>query len=69
MAPAGDEPPGADGPATGRVRANGLMIAYEQHGARGRPAVLLIQGAGGQLSDWPPALCQELVRRGIQVII
>src|SRR5262249_53455369 len=52
----------------GRVKANGIMIAYESFGPEDREAVLLIMGASSQLTMWPVELCEELVRRGYRVI-
>jgi pimeloyl-ACP methyl ester carboxylesterase len=47
---------------------SGLTIEYESFGNRGDPAILLIQGLGGQLIHWPDCLCRELVARGYFVI-
>src|SRR5215207_2794585 len=48
------------------VQANGITIEYEQRGD-GAP-LLMVMGLGGQLSDWPASLIDELVGRGFQVI-
>jgi pimeloyl-ACP methyl ester carboxylesterase len=48
------------------VQANGITIEYEQRGD-GEP-LLMVMGLGGQLTDWPPSLIDELVDRGFQVI-
>jgi pimeloyl-ACP methyl ester carboxylesterase len=52
----------------GQVKANGITIAYETFGPEDRESVLLIMGAGAQLTAWPVELCDELVRRGYRVI-
>jgi pimeloyl-ACP methyl ester carboxylesterase len=51
------------------VRANGITIAYESFGPADRETILLIQGQGAQLTAWPVELCEELVKRGYQVVI
>ena len=53
----------------GRVEANGIRIAYESYGPADRETILLIGGAWTQLSEWPPELCQELVKRGYRVVV
>jgi pimeloyl-ACP methyl ester carboxylesterase len=52
----------------GQVKANGITIAYESFGPEDRETVLLIMGAGAQLTMWHVELCEELVRRGYRVI-
>jgi pimeloyl-ACP methyl ester carboxylesterase len=49
--------------------ANGITIAYESFGSPDRETVLLIAGAGMQLTGWPVELREELVRRGYRVVI
>ncbi|MEU8901216.1 alpha/beta hydrolase [Nocardia sp. NPDC048505] len=51
-----------------RVGPAELEIAYERLGDPGKPPVLLIMGAAGQLIDWPDGFCAELLERGLQVI-
>ncbi|MGH8461129.1 MAG: alpha/beta fold hydrolase [Stenotrophobium sp.] len=52
----------------GTADANGLAIAWEEAGpAQGEP-LLLVMGLGGQLIQWPEALCSDLVARGFRVI-
>ena len=53
---------------TGTVPANGLTLAYESLGDPRRETILLISGTGGQLTQWPDALCQALVQRGYRVL-
>jgi hypothetical protein len=53
----------------GKVKANGITIAYEDFGPEDREAVLLIMGNGTQLTAWPIELIEELVRRGYRVVI
>ena len=52
----------------GLVNANGLTLAYERFGSPKNAAILLIAGTNSQLTMWPSALCEELARRGYQVI-
>ncbi len=49
-----------------RVRANGIELAYEEHG-EGEPLVL-IAGIGAQLVHWPAGFCQRLADHGFRVI-
>jgi pimeloyl-ACP methyl ester carboxylesterase len=53
----------------GKVKANGITIAYESFGPEDREAILLIMGNGAQLTAWPVELIEELVRRGYRVVI
>ena len=53
----------------GKVKANGITIAYEDYGPEDREAVLKIMGNGTQLTAWPIELIEELVRRGYRVVI
>jgi pimeloyl-ACP methyl ester carboxylesterase len=53
----------------GRVKANGITIAYESFGPEGRAVMLLIMGNGAQLTVWPVELIEALVKRGYRVII
>ena len=48
------------------VVVNGITIEYEVRG-EGEP-LLLVMGLGGQMTDWPPTLIDELLARGFQVI-
>lgn len=52
----------------GQVKANGITIAYESFGPEYRETILLIMGAGAQLTAWPVDLCDELANRGYRVI-
>lgn len=51
-----------------QIKANGITIEYESFGPEDRETVLLIMGVGAQLTMWPEALCEELVRRGYRAI-
>jgi pimeloyl-ACP methyl ester carboxylesterase len=53
----------------GKVKANGITIAYEDFGSEDCEAVLLIMGNGTQLTAWPIELIEDLVRRGYRVVI
>ena len=48
--------------------ANGITIAYEDHGDLAAPPILLIMGLGGQLTLWPDEFVAALVARGFRVI-
>ncbi len=50
------------------IKANGITIAYESFGDSDNETVLLIQGTGAQLIDWPVDLCRILAEQGYQVI-
>ncbi|MCF8469577.1 MAG: alpha/beta fold hydrolase [Parvibaculum sp.] len=51
-----------------RATANGIEIEYESFGSQDDEAILLIMGLGAQLTQWPVALCDDLVARGYRVI-
>lgn len=46
-----------------------VSLCYETHGAAGNPTIVLIRGLGTQLTEWPPALLNSLVREGLQVVV
>lgn len=50
------------------VEANGITIEYECVGEDAAPAVLLIMGAGEQLTHWPQEFCDGLATSGFRVI-
>jgi pimeloyl-ACP methyl ester carboxylesterase len=54
--------------ARGRVRANGIEIAYQSFGPPDCETVLLIPGVGSEMVEGPTPLARELVRRGYRVI-
>ncbi|MBA2561053.1 MAG: alpha/beta hydrolase [Propionibacteriales bacterium] len=47
---------------------NGITLAYDTFGDRGRPALLLVMGLSGPLNWWSPDLCRMLAERGFFVI-
>lgn len=51
-----------------RASANGLQIEYETLGDPADPALLLIEGLGGQLIGWPDPFCRALVASGFHVV-
>jgi pimeloyl-ACP methyl ester carboxylesterase len=53
---------------TGRVRSNGIEIAYDSFGDPSDPAILLVMGLGTQRLAWPDDLCRELADGGHLVI-
>jgi pimeloyl-ACP methyl ester carboxylesterase len=50
------------------IAANGITIAYEDHGDPTAPPILLVMGLGRQLTSWPIELVEALVARGFRVI-
>jgi pimeloyl-ACP methyl ester carboxylesterase len=68
-----DEPSPPQGKSTpareGKIKANGITIAYESFGAADRETILMIMGNGAQLTAWPVELVEELVKRGYHVVI
>jgi len=51
------------------IRANGLDIYYESHGAESAEPILLIMGLGAQMTRWSKAFYQRLVDAGYRVIL
>lgn len=51
----------------GKLISNGIQLAYEMFGNKGE-AILLINGTGSQLIDWPVELCEKLAQKGYRVI-
>lgn len=52
----------------GRVRANGITIAYESFGDKNAEAIIMIQGTGATLLHYPAQLCEKLAAEGYHVI-
>ena len=50
------------------LTANGISLAYEDHGDPSAPPILMIMGLGGQLSLWPDKLVDDFVAGGYRVI-
>jgi pimeloyl-ACP methyl ester carboxylesterase len=46
----------------------GIELAYEAHGDRANPTILLIMGLGVQLTQWPDEFVAALVERGFHVV-
>ncbi len=51
-----------------RIKTNAITIEYETFGSAKNEAILLIAGAGAQLTQWPVELCKKLAKRGYRVI-
>src|SRR5450631_2438998 len=51
-----------------RARNGAVEIEYHTFGEPGGEAVLLINGLGSQMTRWPEAFCELLVRRGLSPI-
>jgi pimeloyl-ACP methyl ester carboxylesterase len=53
----------------GTVRLNnGLTIAYESIGKPNDPVMILINGTGATMTDWPMTFCQAIADHGLRVI-
>ncbi len=52
----------------GIVEASGIKLAYESFGNPKTETILLISGTNAQLTMWPEAFCQLLVKQGYRVI-
>lgn len=51
-----------------QIYSNGLKFEVESRGAKTAPAVLLTMGLGMQLTAWPEALIESLLKAGYRVI-
>jgi pimeloyl-ACP methyl ester carboxylesterase len=51
-----------------RVEANGVCLAYEEHGSLTDPVMLLIMGLGQQMIGWPNEFVDMLVESHFRVI-
>jgi len=51
-----------------QIKANRLNIEVEDHGDPSHPTVLLIMGLAAQLTHWPPAFVDAIVKQGFRVI-
>jgi pimeloyl-ACP methyl ester carboxylesterase len=54
---------------SGTLPVNGIELAYQIHGQRDRPVMMMIQGLGMPLSGWPPELIQQFVDSGYCVLL
>ncbi len=52
----------------GKVTANGITIAYESFGKETDEVIILIQGTGAPMTDWPVEFCRKLTIKGFRVI-
>ncbi len=50
------------------IRANGITLNYDEHGAKTAPPVLIINGYSSQMTSWPNDLHEAFVARGLRVI-
>lgn len=55
--------PRAMPPEVGRVRVDGLELAYETFGDPAAPPLVLVMGLGMQMPGWPDDFCQDLADR------
>lgn len=51
------------------IDANGITIEYEEHGKKENPVILLINGLGRQLIEWPDEFCRGLVEHGFRLVL
>jgi pimeloyl-ACP methyl ester carboxylesterase len=58
----------ATGVATGMASTNGVELFYETFGDPDDPALVLINGLGGQCITWAEELCWGFVSRGFRVV-
>lgn len=47
---------------------NGLTLAYQSFGRTGNPAVILINGTGAPMTDYPVEFCKKIAAHGFRVI-
>lgn len=50
------------------VKANGIEIEVERHGAENGTPLILVRGLGSQLIHWPSSLIDGFVEKGFHVI-
>ena len=55
-------------PQAGTVKTNGITIAYESFGDSNNETIILIQGIGATLLNYPTEFCQQLAAKGYRVI-
>ncbi len=48
---------------------NGVKIAYQLHGDKSKPTLLLVHGLATPLSGWPSEMVSQLVKQGYQVLL
>jgi pimeloyl-ACP methyl ester carboxylesterase len=51
-----------------QIKANNLMIEYEETGPKDGPVLLLVMGLAAQMTFWPDAMIKSLVDAGFRVI-
>ena len=51
-----------------RVNANGTQIAYELHGEKSNPIIMLIHGLGMPMTAWSITVVESLVQKGFCVL-
>jgi pimeloyl-ACP methyl ester carboxylesterase len=50
------------------IRANGISLHYEDHGAKTAAPLLLINGYSSQMTSWPDDLHEAFLARGLRVV-
>src|SRR5260370_20277092 len=51
-----------------RATSNGIELEYQMFGDPSNPALLLVNGLGGQMIGWDDEFCELLAGRGVRVI-
>ncbi len=51
-----------------QIRANGITLNYDEHGAKSAPPLLIVNGYSSQMTSWPDDLHEGFVARGFRVI-
>jgi pimeloyl-ACP methyl ester carboxylesterase len=51
-----------------QIRANGIVLEYDERGPKDGVPILLIMGFGSQMTSWPDEFSQGLARAGLRVI-
>src|SRR5260370_38239928 len=51
-----------------RATSNGIELEYQMFGDPSNPALLLVNGLGGQMIGWDDEFCELLAGRGFRVI-
>jgi len=51
-----------------QIRANGITLNYDEHGAKNAPPLLIVNGYSSQMTSWPDDLHEGFAARGFRVI-
>ena len=50
-----------------QIRANGIMLEYDEHGPRDGVPFLFINGFGSQMTNWPDEFHQSMAKAGLSL--